>query len=153
MSDSSGSPGSSGFAGFLAPLRALADSGLELLRVRLELLGNELEEQKVRITEGLLLAMLGAMLIALAALLVCLFVLVMFWDGYRLQALGVMTVLVVGAGVMLLQAGRRRLRSSGAMFQASLEELRQDRETLARRPAAAGADAPGSPEPPGRDGT
>ena len=53
MSDSSGSPGSSGFAGFLAPLRALADSGLELLRVRLELLGNELEEQKDRINHFL----------------------------------------------------------------------------------------------------
>lgn len=137
--------GSSGFSGFLAPLRALADSGLELLRVRLELLGNELEEQKVRITEGLLMAMLGAMLIALAALLVCLFVLVLFWDGYRLPALAVMTVLVTGSGLWLLQAGRRRLRSSGAMFQATLEELQQDRESLsARAPEGqAGGKAPG----------
>ncbi len=130
MSDSSGP---SGFSGFLAPLRVLADSGLELLRVRLELLGNELEEQKVRITEGLLMAMLGAMLIALAALLVCLFVLVLFWDGYRLPALGVMTLLVAGGGLWLLQAGRRRLRSGGAMFQATLAELKQDREALSPR--------------------
>lgn len=133
MSDPSGP---SGFPGFLAPLRALADSGLELLRVRLELLGNELEEQKVRITEGLLMAMLGAMLIALAALLVCLFVLVLFWEGYRLPALAVMTVLVMAGGVWLLQAGRRRLRSGGAMFQATLEELQHDRESLAARAPA-----------------
>ncbi len=136
MSDPSGS---SGFSGFLAPLRALADSGLELLRVRLELLGNELEEQKVRITEGLLMAMLGAMLIALSALLVCAFVLVLFWDSYRLPALGVMTLLVAGAGGWLVQAGRTRLRSGGAMFQASLDELRQDREALRPRPPAPGA--------------
>ncbi len=79
------------------------------------------------------MAMLGAMLIALAVLLVCLFVLVLFWDGYRLPALGVMTVLVAGGGLVLLQSGRRRLRSSGSMFQATLDELQQDREALAPR--------------------
>ncbi len=128
--------GDTGASGFLAPLRALADSGLELLRVRLELLGNELEEQKVRITEGLLMAMLGAMLLALAVLLVTVFVLVLFWDTYRLPALGVMVVLVAGGGLWLLQSGRERLRSGGAMFQASLDELRQDREAVRPRPAA-----------------
>ena len=143
-----------GSAGFLGPLRALADSGLELLRVRLELLGNELEEQKVRITEGLLMAMLGAMLLALSALLVCAFVLVLFWDGYRLPALGVMLLLVAGAGGGLVQAGRARLRSSGAMFQASLDELRQDREALAARVSGSGAGNAASPaDPPGGAGT
>lgn len=122
-----------GASGFLAPLRALADSGLELLRVRLELLGNELEEQKVRITEGLLMAMLGAMLLALAVLLACAWVLVVFWESYRLPALGVMTIGVLVGGVWLVQAGRARLRSGGAMFQASLEELQHDREAFARR--------------------
>ena len=122
-----------GTSGFLAPLRALADSGLEMLRVRLSLLGNELEEQKIRLTEGLLMELLGAMLLALAALLVCAFVVVLFWEGYRLPALGVMTVMVGGGGVWLLQAGRRKLRSGGAMFQASLDELQQDRQALAER--------------------
>lgn len=129
----SGPAGHDAASGFLAPLRALADSGLEMLRVRLAILGNELEEQKVRITEGLLMALLGAMLLALAALLVCAFVVVLFWEGHRLPALGVMTVLVTGGGVWLLQAGRRKLRSGGAMFQASLDELQQDREALAAR--------------------
>ena len=133
----SGSTDHAGASGFLAPLRALADSGLELLQVRLALLGNELEEQKVRITEGLLMALLGAMLLALAALLVCAFVVVLFWEGHRLPALGVMTALVTGGGVWLLQAGRRKLRSGGAMFQASLGELQQDREALAPQAASA----------------
>lgn len=117
--------------GFLAPVRQLLDAGLEAVQVRLALLGNELEEQKLRIAEGLALAVLGAMLVAIAVLLACGFVLLLFWEGHRLLALGTMTVLVAGGGLALLHAGRARLRSSGSMFQASLDELAQDRETLA----------------------
>ena len=119
--------------GFLACLRASLDAGLELLQVRLALLGNELEEQKLRLAEGLALTLFGAMLLAIATLLACAFVLVLFWDSYRLPALGVMTVLLGGGGLWLLAAGRERVRSSGSMFQSSLDELAQDREAL--RPA------------------
>lgn len=129
--------------GVFGSLRNLLDSGLEQLQVRLALLGNEIEEQKVRVVEGLVMAILGAMLLAVAALLVCGFVLVLFWDGHRLLALGVMTALVGGGGAWLVQAGRARLRTSGEVFQASIDELRQDREALARgAQAAPGQDAP-----------
>lgn len=135
--------GDSGHWGLLSSLRSMADGAVELLQVRLELLGNELEEQKVRVTEGLFLALLGAMLLALAVLLVCGFVLVLFWDAYRLWTLGVMAAVVLLAGVWLVLSGRKRLQTGGAMFQASLEELRQDRDTLLRKTEAASS-APAS---------
>lgn len=136
--DGKGDPSPSG--GLLASLRGLADSALEALQVRLALLGNELEEQKVRIVEGAVMAVLGAMLLAVAALLLCVFVLLVFWDTYRLAAFGVMALVVAGAGWWLVRAGRARLHTTGAMFQASIDELRQDRETLARH--AQGASSP-----------
>lgn len=130
--------------GFLASLRASADAAFELVQVRLELLGNELEEQKIRVTEGLFLALLGAMFLSLAVMLACGFVLALFWDTYRLWALGAMFALVLLAGLWLVGTGRKRLRTGGAMFQASLEELRQDRDTLAGRGARAKQAAPAS---------
>lgn len=126
-----------GHWGFLASLRASADAAFALVQVRLELLGNELEEQKVRVTEGLFLALLGAMFLALAVMLACSFILAMFWDTYRLWAFGAMFALVLLAGLWLVGRGRKHLRTGGAMFQASLEELRQDRDTLAGRGARA----------------
>lgn len=127
--DGKGDPSS---PGLLGSLRGLADSALEALEVRLALLGNELEEQKVRIVEGAVMAVLGAMLLAVAALLLCVFVLLVFWDSYRLAAFGVMVVVAAGGGWWLVRTGRERLRTTGAMFQASIDELRQDREVLGR---------------------
>lgn len=118
--------------GLLASLRALVDSGLELAQVRLALLGNELQEQKTRLAEGLVLSLVGAILLGLAGLLLCAFVVILFWDGWRLQALGLLTLLAAAGGAWALQAGRSRLRGTGEVFQATIEELRQDRETLAR---------------------
>lgn len=118
--------------GLLASLRGLVDSSLELLQVRLALLGNELQEQKTRVAEGLVLSLLGALLFGLAGLLLCAFIVILFWEGWRLQALGLLTLLAAGGGAWALQAGRSRLRGTGAMFQATLDELRQDRENLMR---------------------
>lgn len=135
--------GETGGWGFLASLRSTADAALELVQVRLELLGNELEEQKVRMTEGLFLALLGAMFLALSVMLACGFVLALFWDSsYRYWAFGVMLAAVLLVGLALVRAGGDRLRTGGAMFQASVDELRQDRETLSRRSAKAESSPP-----------
>ena len=55
-------------------------------------------------------ALLGLLLLGLGLLLLIAFVLVLLWDGYRLPALGVLTVLCVAGGLLLLQAAKRRLR-------------------------------------------
>lgn len=128
--------------GFLASLRASLDAGLEMLQVRFALLGNELEEQKLRLVEGLTLTLFGAMLLGLATLLACAFVLVLFWDSHRLAVLGVMTLALGGGGLWLVVAGRARVRSSGGMFQSSLDELAQDREALRPAPSASPAEPP-----------
>ncbi len=121
--------------GLIGSLRGLADSALELLQVRLALLGNELEEQKLRLGQALALLGLGLVLLTLAAVLLCGFVLLLLWDGYRLAAVGVLTLVFGGAGAWMLRAARERLRSSASMFQASMDELLADRASLGRRDA------------------
>ncbi len=117
-------------AGLLTSLRGLMSTGLTLAETRLALLGNELEEQKVRIVEGLVLAVAGLFVLGVGVALFCALVLLLFWEGYRLPALALLTVAFVAGGGWLLATARRRLRSEGGPFRASLEELRQDRATV-----------------------
>lgn len=116
--------------GLLVSLRVLADSALGLARTRLELLGVELEEEKLRIL-GLLgygaaaLILLGAGLVFLAV-----FLTVLFWDGYRLLALGLFAAIFLSAGAIALARARHHGRASGRLFSASLAELHKDRAAL-----------------------
>ncbi len=129
-------------AGLLASLRGLLVTGLDIAQARLALLGNELEEQKVRIVEGLVLAVAGLFVLGVGVALFCGLVLLLFWEGYRLPALALLTLAFLGGGGWLLTLARRRLRSEGGPFRASLDELRQDRAALEPR------DAPGTSQGP-----
>ena len=119
--------------GLFASLRQMLATTLELAQVRLALLGSDLEEQKLRVFQGLLLAGLGLALLAIGAVLLCGFILLLFWDGYRLAALGVMTLAFAAGGAWLVHTGGQRLRSTGGLFQATLAELARDRNALVQR--------------------
>jgi uncharacterized membrane protein YqjE len=118
-------------AGLLASLRGLLMSGLALAETRLALLSNELEEQKLRLVQGLVMAVAGLFVLGVGLVLFAGFVLLLFWDGYRLPALAALTLGFLGAGAWLL--ARRRLRSDGGPFGATLAELRADRAAVAGR--------------------
>lgn len=117
-------------AGLFGSLRQLLDSALQLLQVRLALLGNELEEQKLRLVQGLLLGLVGALLLLFSALLLCGLVVVLFWDEHRVAALVLLTLLFGVGGALLLRAADRSIRSAGQMFGATLQELTRDRAAI-----------------------
>jgi uncharacterized membrane protein YqjE len=117
-------------AGLFTSLRRLLADALDLARVRLELLGNEVELEKQRLLEGLLRGALALMLLGVGLALLCGFVVLLFWDGYRLAALGALTLLSLGAGAALLRSARLRLERPDGMLPGSLGELRQDIEQL-----------------------
>lgn len=119
--------------GFFASLRQLLATTVEIAEVRLELLSSEIEEEKIRLVDGLLWAGLALMLLGVGVVLLCGFIVLLFWDGYRLAALGVLTLLFLGGGVLLLLRAREHLRIPGGMFHASVDELARDRAGLAPR--------------------
>lgn len=116
-----------------ASLRQLLATAVETAQVRLALLSNEIEQEKLRLFDGLLWAGLALLLLGLGALLLCAFIVLLFWDGYRLLALGVLSALCLGAGAWLMRAARRRLQSPGGLFNASAQELGRDRAGLDTR--------------------
>jgi len=116
--------------GVLANLRRLLDTVLKTVQVRLALVGNELEQEKLRLFDGLLWAGLALMLLGMGILLLAIFIVNLFWDSYRLQAIGVLVTLFLGTGVWLLAVARARLRNPVGLFRTSVEELGRDRAGL-----------------------
>ena len=117
--------------GLFASLRQLLGTAVETLQVRLALLSTELEQEKLRVFDGLVWAGMAVMLLGLGVLLLCGFIVVLFWDTYRLLALGVLSALFLGLGTWLLLTARRRLQSPGGLFNTSVEELGRDLAELA----------------------
>lgn len=118
-------------SGLFTSLKRLLDTAVGIAEVRLQLLGTELEQEKLRIVGGLFLAACAGAALALAVLLVVGFVLVLFWDTYRLQSIAVMALLFAVAGALLGRLATQRLRApEGGAFALSLGELRRDRDAL-----------------------
>ena len=120
--------------GLLTSLRRLVATALAIAQVRLELLGVELEQEKLRIFDGLAWAALALLLLGIGLTLVVALVLMLVGDSYRLAALAVLSALFLAAGVYVARLARARLSNpAGTAVSASLDELTRDRDALAGR--------------------
>ena len=116
--------------GLLASLRKVAATALELVQVRLELLGTELENEKRKLFDGMCLAAVAVIFFSIGLGLLCVFIILLFWDGYRLAALASVSALCLGLGTVLLQQSRTRLKSPSGIFNASTGELQKDQHRV-----------------------
>jgi len=113
--------------GLLASIRQVVLTLLETVQVRLELLGTELEAEKRRVLDGLVLAAMALVCFALGLVLLCATIVLLVNDAHRWAAAAALSFLVLCAGLGLLTLARRRVRSPQGMFQASIQELARDR--------------------------
>ena len=116
--------------GLLASLKQLLKTVLETVQVRLELMGTELEVEKSRLFDVLVMALLSLVFLALGLVLLCGTVILLFPDGWRLAAAAGLAVFFLAGGLGLLFVARRRLRNPLGMFHASAKELARDRGEL-----------------------
>ncbi len=116
--------------GLFASTRGLLGTGVTLLHNRLQLLGVELAEERVRLVS--ILAYGGAAFLCIAAGLIFLAILltVLMWESNRLLALGVFSALFLGAGIASAALAMSLARGGSTLFSASLAELRKDRDAL-----------------------
>ena len=116
--------------GLVDSLSRLGRSALALLRTRLEILGTEIEEERIRFA-GLALALAAiAFCLQMAVLLVVIFLVVLFWDTHRLATLGAFAAFFLVAGVAGVLVLKRHLARRPKMFASSLGELMKDEERL-----------------------
>ena len=123
-------PGAPRPPGLVDSLSRLGRSALGLLRTRLEILGTEIEEERIRFAR-LALAVAGiAFCLQMAVLLFVVFLVVFLWETHRLATLGAFAAFFLAAGVVGGLVLKRRLARRPKMFASSLGEFLKDEERL-----------------------
>jgi uncharacterized membrane protein YqjE len=109
-----------------ATVGRIASTLVAMAGTRLELAAVEFQEDARRLLGYLAWTMLAAFLAAAAFMLAALFVIVIFWDSYRLQAVAGMAMLFGAAAAVILMKVRAGLNAQAPLFSATLAELRND---------------------------
>lgn len=115
-------------------LKRMAGTLLAIFQTRLELLSIEVEEERLNIKQMLLYGSIALLFFGLATILLTTFVVVVFWDSYRLQVLASFIVLYFVVGLLAWNALQRVADKKSQLFSASLAALADDRDQLAPRP-------------------
>jgi len=115
-------------------LKRMTGTLLAIFQTRLELLSSEMEEERLNIEQMLLYGSIALFFFGLAIILLTAFVVVVFWDSYRLLVLGSLAILFFIIGLLVSNALRRVAREKSKLFSASLAALADDRDRLAPRP-------------------
>jgi len=117
-------------AGLMGSVRQLLSTLTSIVSTRLELLGNELQEERLYLTQMLLFVLSALFCFGMGILLLTIFIVVLFWDDHRLAALGALSSLFFAAGALLAILLRSKAQAKPRLFSASLAELAKDREQL-----------------------
>jgi uncharacterized membrane protein YqjE len=115
---------------FGAAISRIGATLVAMVHTRLELAAVEAQEEARRMLGYLAWTMMAVIFAAGAAMLAALFVILIFWDSYRLLAVGGMAVLFALAGLVILARVRASFDARPAMFAATLGELRNDVEFI-----------------------
>ena len=111
---------------FAAAAGRIARTLVAMVGTRLELAAVEFQEDARRLLGYLAWSLLAAFLAGGAILLVALFVILLFWDSYRLQAVAGMAALLGLGGALIVMKVRSGLNAQAPLFAATLAELRAD---------------------------
>lgn len=112
--------------GLLSSLRGLADTVLVSARERLELLGLELQEEKLRFIQALIWIAVAIFTAMLAITFASVTIVYLFWDSARLQVLIGLTAFYAIALGFVLRKCRDCLTRQPRPFDATLNELQND---------------------------
>ena len=111
-------------------VRSFMASWVALLRTRLEILSLEIEEQREWMEHIVLLTIASLFCVSFGLLLLTLFVVVLFWENYRLWVLGGFALLYLGGGLALVLSLRRKSRNRPRIFSTTTTELAKDHSCL-----------------------
>ncbi|HXU94473.1 MAG TPA: phage holin family protein [Gallionella sp.] len=116
--------------GLLESAKRLLCTLTSIVSTRLELLANELQEERLRLTQMLFFALAALFCFGMGILLLTVFIVVLFWDDHRLAVLGGLTALFFASGGLMALLLRSRAQAKPRLFSASLGELAKDRAHL-----------------------
>ncbi|WP_322404070.1 phage holin family protein [Massilia luteola] len=115
---------------FFATAGRIGATLVAMAGTRLELAAIEFQEDARRLLGHLAWTLLAVFLAAGALLLAALFVIAVFWDTYRLQAVGGMAVLFGALAAIIVLKVRASMNAEAPLLSATLAELRNDIDYL-----------------------
>ena len=116
-------------------MHQLLSTAIETVQVRIELLGNEIEIEKHRVFDCLMLAAYAMVLFSVGLLMVCVTFVFLYLENYRLQVSVTLSLLFLVSGFILIIQARKRLQDPQGVFHATKTELQQDQAYLLERKA------------------
>jgi uncharacterized membrane protein YqjE len=117
-------------SGLMASIKRLLSTLVSIATARLELLANELQEERLRLMQMLFYALFALFCFGLGILLLTVFIVVLFWDDHRLAVTGTLSVFFFALGLLMVMLLRSKAQAGSRLFSVSLAELAKDREHL-----------------------
>ncbi len=130
MTPASGEPGAGPARGLASSIARLARTLVATLHSRAELFTLEIARERARVVRLILLSVAALVFGALALFTATIFVIILFWDGHRLMASGLLALLYVCIAAVLASLARQQAARAARPFASTLEELRKDRDGL-----------------------
>jgi uncharacterized membrane protein YqjE len=109
-----------------AAVGRIAATLVAMVHTRLELAAVEVQEEAQRLLGHVAWLMLAVFLVAGAFALGALFVILLYWDSYRLHAVAGMGALFLVAGAVIITRVRASFAARPPLLSATLAELRND---------------------------
>ncbi len=114
----------------MGSVKRLATTLVSIVSTRLELLANELQEERLRLTQMFVLGLSMLFCAGMFVLLLVVFIVVAFWDDHRLAVVGTLGILFFALTVVIAFLLRSKAKAGSKLFSASLVEFAKDREQL-----------------------
>jgi uncharacterized membrane protein YqjE len=130
MAGADSAAGAKRAGGLLGSIKRLAASVAAVVQTRLQLLANEIQAEGLRLARLGLFAAAAMFFFAFGILMLTLFVIVMFWDSNRLLVIGTFTGVYLALGFVFGAMVRAGALEKSRLFEASLHELKKDRDHL-----------------------
>jgi uncharacterized membrane protein YqjE len=115
---------------FLQSLKAALAAVSSALHTRLELFVTELEEERERLKQALLLTLLLFFCLSFGFILLNIFVVALFWERGWIFAIGALAALYLTVGIAAALMLRKKILTRPGLFPATLAELGKDRDRL-----------------------
>jgi uncharacterized membrane protein YqjE len=113
-------------SGLLASLRILFSTLLGVAQTRLELLANELEEERLRLTRLFVYGFLSLFFFGVGVIALSMLAVAAFWDTHRLAAIAVVALLHLCIAFYCGMSARYLAAHKPKLFSATLAEIDKD---------------------------
>ncbi|MDH5176242.1 MAG: phage holin family protein [Gammaproteobacteria bacterium] len=120
--------------GLFASLRRMLATLIELVHVRLDLVGVELQLEVDRATNALLYGFAAVLCAVIALVMLAVTVLIAYWDTHRLLAACCITGLFAVAAASMFLHLRYRARTRPRLFESTVQEMQRDAAALRDTP-------------------